>query len=54
MGRRSNAAIEWRATLTTPTVRTVRLHGVNMIETENGKFEHVHVYYDPQELDRES
>jgi ketosteroid isomerase-like protein len=53
-GGGSNAAIEWRATFTTPTVRTVRLHGVNIIETANGKFEHVRVYYDPQELDRES
>ena len=53
-GGGSNAAIEWRATFTTPTGRTVPLHGVNVIETANGKFQHVRVYYDPQELDRES
>ena len=44
----------WRATFTTPTGRTVPLHGVHVIETANGKFQHVRAYYDPQELDRES
>jgi hypothetical protein len=34
--------------------RQVSLHGVNVIETANGKFQHVRVYYDPQELDRGS
>ena len=48
------ALLEWRATFATPTDRTVLLHGVNVIETANGKFQHVRVYYDPQELDRES
>jgi ketosteroid isomerase-like protein len=52
-GGGSNAAIEWRATFTTPTGRTVPLHGVNVIETANGKFQRVRVYYDSQELDRE-
>lgn len=50
-GGGSNAAIEWRATFTRPDGSKAHLHGVNVIETANGKFQHVRVYYDPQELE---
>jgi ketosteroid isomerase-like protein len=53
-GGGSNAAIEWRATFTTPTGSKVFLRGVNVIETGNGKFQHVRVYYDRQELDSQA
>ena len=51
-GGGNNAAIEWRATFTTQSGRKAFLHGVNVIETANGRFQNVRVYYDPLELER--
>jgi uncharacterized protein (TIGR02246 family) len=51
-GGGDTAAIEWRATFTKPSGGTAHLRGINVIETANGKFQHVRVYYDPAELER--
>ncbi len=53
-GGGANAAIEWRATFRGPAGDNVFLHGVNVIETADGKFQHMRVYYDPQELENRS
>lgn len=49
-GGGGNVAIEWRATFTAPDGSKAFLHGANVIEIVNGKFQHVRVYYDPREL----